>query len=441
MTDDEFIATVVRACRGLPNVTAVNLGGSRARGDHRPDSDWDFAVYYRGTLDVTAFEDLGWDGHVYRPFEWGQVMYGGAVFDLDGRHFDIHYRNLDVVEHWTAAANEGRFEVHILGFHLAGIPTYMLTGELAISRTLWGGLPRPEYPPALRERAPGAWIARAEGELGYARYWADSENPINCAGGLARATMQAAHARLAHRGIWALNEKHGAVGRDDRSLRALRLTRPVAARAPRGRWRCRHRGGRGSCRGRAGLAIVEPLRTRREPEGSRRGTHQSYCSTITPAGSTSSLRTCTSNEHRGSAGSAKTLWLRARPVVASTTSAKLRSPANDSVCRRCGSTPATRRCWVARSSSICSGYGRGEGSMALQMTRNFIGTPPSVAGPSGEPWRPLVQDPRLVKRKFGVAPPGPAYCDGVGETSPPGGFMHTMLAMVERGPVTVTATT
>ena len=51
------------------------------------------------------------------------------------------------------------------------------------------------------------WLARAFGELNYARYWADSENPINCAGALARAIMQAAHARLAHRGVWALNEK------------------------------------------------------------------------------------------------------------------------------------------------------------------------------------------------------------------------------------------
>jgi predicted nucleotidyltransferase len=75
---------------------AVNLGGSRARGDFRPDSDWDFAVYYRGEIDPRPLEELGWPGRVFRPFEWGQVMYGGAVFDLDGRHFDIHFRNLDV---------------------------------------------------------------------------------------------------------------------------------------------------------------------------------------------------------------------------------------------------------------------------------------------------------------------------------------------------------
>ena len=111
-----------------------------------------FTTGERSTRD--PFEELGWPGRVFRPFEWGQVMYGGAVFDLDGRHFDIHFRNLDVVEHWTREANEGRFEVHILGFHLAGIPTYMLPGELAGSRDLWGELPRPGYPDALRQSAP-----------------------------------------------------------------------------------------------------------------------------------------------------------------------------------------------------------------------------------------------------------------------------------------------
>ena len=153
VTDDESIETVVAVCRRLPNAEAVNLGGSRARGDFRPDSDWDFAVYYRERSTLRPFEELGWPGRVFRPFEWGQVMYGGAVFDLDGRHFDIHFRNLDVVEHWTREANEGRFEVHILGFHLAGIPTYMFPGELAAAGTC-GANCRDRATPMRSERAP-----------------------------------------------------------------------------------------------------------------------------------------------------------------------------------------------------------------------------------------------------------------------------------------------
>ncbi len=133
-------------------------------------------------------------------------MYGG-VFDLDGRHFDIHYRNSRHRGTPDARGRKGQVAVHILGFHLAEIPTYMFPGELAVSRDLWGELPRPGYPDALRKSAPPLWLDQANRELDYAAYWAASANPMNCAGVLAKVVLQGAHARLAHRGIWALNEK------------------------------------------------------------------------------------------------------------------------------------------------------------------------------------------------------------------------------------------
>jgi predicted nucleotidyltransferase len=237
VTDDEFIHQVVAACRRHPRVEAVVIGGSRARGDHRPDSDWDFAVYYRGDVDVAVFEALGWPGRVFRPFEWGQVMYGGATFDVDGRHVDIHYRNLDVVEHWTDEARRGRFEVHILGFHIAGIPTYMLAGEVASCRTLWGELAPVEFPTALQASAPARWLARAADELACTRHWASTENPVSRSGALARAVLQCAHARPRrdHRGGGALT-----TGRN--VLAAVNVRGRPGPGRPRGRRpRCRRR--------------------------------------------------------------------------------------------------------------------------------------------------------------------------------------------------------
>lgn len=208
MTDDEFTELVVSTAYAMPGAVAVMLGGSRSRGDHRPDSDWDFAVYYRGEVDVAYFDALGWPGTVHRPFDWGQIMYGGAVFDLDGRHFDIHYRNLDVVEHWTAEAEAGSFRIFQLGFHVAGIPSYMLTGELATGRVMAGELECPKrYPPALQEKAPEYWQRRATHELGYAHYWVNDANAVSLAASLSRAALETAHGILASRGEWALNEK------------------------------------------------------------------------------------------------------------------------------------------------------------------------------------------------------------------------------------------
>ena len=46
--DEAFCGQAADLLAGLPGVLAVTLGGSRAAGTARPDSDWDFAVYYHG---------------------------------------------------------------------------------------------------------------------------------------------------------------------------------------------------------------------------------------------------------------------------------------------------------------------------------------------------------------------------------------------------------
>ena len=68
--DEAFCAEAAEALARLPDVRAVALGGSRAAGTARPDSDWDFAVYYRGTggpaggvpFDPGSLRTLGWPG-------------------------------------------------------------------------------------------------------------------------------------------------------------------------------------------------------------------------------------------------------------------------------------------------------------------------------------------------------------------------------------------
>ncbi len=207
--DDEFLAATVARLAGLPGVLSVALGGSRAQGTQRPDSDWDLAIYYRDTFDPQTLRDVGWPGEVSEIGGWGGgVFNGGAWLQIDGRHVDVHYRDLGVVEHELAEAQHGRFRVEPLLFHLAGIPSYLVVAELAINRVLHGSLPRPAYPVALRERAPQAWWATAEMVFGYA-----AANPAaqgraaQCVGLLVQAATQSAHAVLAARGEWVTNEK------------------------------------------------------------------------------------------------------------------------------------------------------------------------------------------------------------------------------------------
>jgi len=204
-----FAERIARRLAAIPGCVAVALGGSRAVEEVRADSDWDFGLYYRGTLNPDDVRALGWAGTVFAPGEWGGgIMNGGAWLTAEGQRIDVHYRDLDDVEHWIGETEHGRCKVERLPFYLAGIPTYVVVGELALSRTLEGRLPRPGFPPALQASAPPWWRDAARLSLEYAESaHAAHGNVLGCAGCLARAVIEAAHGRLAAQGVWVLNEK------------------------------------------------------------------------------------------------------------------------------------------------------------------------------------------------------------------------------------------
>ncbi len=211
--DEAFCTAAGDRLAALPGVLAVTLGGSRAAGTARPDSDWDFSVYYRGGdagFDPDVLKSLGWPGQIFPIGSWGGgVFNGGAWLTAGDRRVDVHYRDLDDVEHQLAEAQAGRFGIERLLFHLAGIPTYIVAAELATNRVLHGELPRPAYPAALRQAAPRRWYADARATLEYARTAHAARGHLaDTAGAIATAACQSAHAVLAARGQWVTNEKH-----------------------------------------------------------------------------------------------------------------------------------------------------------------------------------------------------------------------------------------
>jgi predicted nucleotidyltransferase len=191
----------------LPGVVAVALGGSRATGTARPDSDWDLGVYYRGAFDPEAVRRLGHPGFVSALGEWGPIVNGGGWLTAGEAPVDILFRDLEIVEEWRRDAQDGRFEILPQNGYVAGAPTYLPVGELAVDRPLAGELPRPDFPQALAESAPPRWEARASTALLFATQHARLDDPVACTGMLATAILCGAHARLAARREWALNEK------------------------------------------------------------------------------------------------------------------------------------------------------------------------------------------------------------------------------------------
>jgi predicted nucleotidyltransferase len=88
----------------MPGVLAVSLGGSRARGTARPDSDWDVGVYYEPPLEMAELRALVGEVvdrdrpvTVTAPGEWGRWVDGGAWLTIDGRRVDLVAAAADLV--------------------------------------------------------------------------------------------------------------------------------------------------------------------------------------------------------------------------------------------------------------------------------------------------------------------------------------------------------
>src|SRR5262249_58337862 len=96
----------VESLRHVPNIAAIALGGSYARGFARPDSDIDIGIYYHETalfpMDElrSIAERLSVPGStpiVTAPYEWGAWVNGGAWIHTPAGKVDFLYKNLEQI--------------------------------------------------------------------------------------------------------------------------------------------------------------------------------------------------------------------------------------------------------------------------------------------------------------------------------------------------------
>ncbi|MEO3873785.1 nucleotidyltransferase domain-containing protein [Nonomuraea sp. B12E4] len=216
---DEKLREIAARLAEIPGVVAVALGGSRARGTHRPDSDIDLGLYYRGPLAVADLRALARDvtgtpTEVTEPGGWGPWVDGGGWLTVDGWRVDWIYRDLDRVHRIWADCRAGRYELGVQAGHPLGFYSHAYAGEVALCRILadpTGELAalRAEaavYPPALRAALiSGLW--EADFALQIAGYGAAGHDPAYAAGCLFRALGVACQALHAADGAWLINEK------------------------------------------------------------------------------------------------------------------------------------------------------------------------------------------------------------------------------------------
>jgi hypothetical protein len=222
MITDEGLRALAARLTEMPGVVAVLLGGSRARGEHTPESDVDLGLYYRPPLDVAALgalarEVAGPGAQVTEPGAWGPWVDGGGWLTIAGTAVDWLYRDLDRVHTaWTDAV-AGRFTFHAQVGHPFGVPDFAYAGEVALGVVLadpTGELRQLHeqtqmYPPRLRDAlTQGLW--EASFLLDIARKAVSRRDTAYVAGCLFRVVLLCAHALHARAGRWLINEK-GAV--------------------------------------------------------------------------------------------------------------------------------------------------------------------------------------------------------------------------------------
>lgn len=204
----------------VDGVVAVALGGSRARGTHRADSDVDLGIYYdRGRLDLLALEDLAhrWSRrhvNIAAPGGWGPWVDGGAWLTVDGSDIDWILRDVARVREQCLRAQRGEYGFHTQPGHPFGFLDVAYAGEAATAVPLsdvegvLAGLRDivTPYPEALRAAMIGG-LWQVDFLLDGAVKGAKRGDAVYVALCSSHSVLLVAHAWHAAAGEWVTNEK------------------------------------------------------------------------------------------------------------------------------------------------------------------------------------------------------------------------------------------
>jgi predicted nucleotidyltransferase len=242
---NEIFDRVAARLATIEGINAVALGGSRARGTAREDSDIDLALYYDPAapfslhqLDAAAREldDRHISGLITPLGAWGLGVNGGGWLRIGGHPVDFLYRDLSHVSQGVERCVRGEIDaVYQLG-HPIGFQNQIYAGETHFCRPLYDSKDElaalkklvETYPPRMRRALIDKHLFDAQFEIDIALAPAARGDIVYVSQCLARATGFIVLVLHALNQRFFLNEKNAFVESERFALCPNNLHREVA---------------------------------------------------------------------------------------------------------------------------------------------------------------------------------------------------------------------
>ena len=223
----QLLDEIADSLRPIPNLAAIVLGGSHARGTQRPDSDLDIGLVYR-TSEPFAIGDIRAIAQKFSSnpaanlvtdfHEWGPWVNGGAWIYNDICKVDLLYRDLGKLETSVREAQAGIWRHDFDQQPPFGFRSVIYLGELACCVLLYdpaGVIARLKaeiktYPEALKRRIIDDCLWSVQFTLFFARDFADCADIVNTAGSITRIAHYFTQALFALNDTYFINDKGAA---------------------------------------------------------------------------------------------------------------------------------------------------------------------------------------------------------------------------------------
>ena len=146
MRYESFLQHIVDEVKQVEGITAIVLGGSRARGSHTSSSDVDLGIYYHpdSPFHLNALGEVASrldDEHradVVTPIGgWGPWINGGGWLKIQSQPVDFLYRDLGKVMAVIEDCLQEKVEIFYQPGHPLGFVSSMYLAEVAVCQPLW----------------------------------------------------------------------------------------------------------------------------------------------------------------------------------------------------------------------------------------------------------------------------------------------------------------